>query len=274
MKEFVNETTRRFIAEYQELKPGIAPLLGLDTDFTPPGDTRDWVFAHPDLSVMIQGKNRDSYYVDADESIDLVKRFKKPYCPQESLDLPGITHIPDARHKNSLTYYDSGNRTHLRKYVWRWILARSQLIDFYQKSLSESVTERERYDPEGHNLFEKDAIIIRAVWNEIYDYPNLGFYGEVESGPGEIQMVLSSKDESLVYLASKPGAKGIQYPGQELLLNELSLTDGKYVVEIWKPAFPGGRIDQIETECMNRQLQVRLPEFVDDLLLHVVKINN
>ena len=55
---------------------------------------------------MIQGKNHAPFYISASESIELVKRFKKPFVPQESLDLPGVEHIPDIKHKNSLTYFE------------------------------------------------------------------------------------------------------------------------------------------------------------------------
>lgn len=269
LKAFLSETTRRFIKKYQTLRPDKTPLLGLDTDFTHPGETRDWIYDHDRFHIMIQGKNHDPFYITAAESIDKIKRFKKPFCPQESLDLPGIVHIPDIKHKNALTYFEPGSRHHLRKYVWRWIMARSQLIDIYQKGLSKKVAERERYEPHGHNGFEEDALIIRAFWKQLVDYPQLDFLGSVAEGPGDIRMVLSSRQEAVVYLSSAPGEEGVTYQGQEIQIGELALRDGTYHLEIWKPAAPGGVMKRRDQVVQNGMFSTRLPRFVDDSLLHL-----
>jgi hypothetical protein len=269
MKEFLDETTKQFIQKYQEIRPGVMPLMGLDTDFTPPGNARDWIFSNEHFSVMIQGKNHDPFYVTAKESIELVKTYRKPYCAQESLDLPGIIHVEDVKHKNSLSYYEPGLRNHLRKYVWRWIMARSQLIDIYQKSASKDVPDRERYEPEGHNEFENDALIIREFWDQIMDYPNLDFRGIVEEGPGEIQMVLSSRKEAIIYLSSKPGEEGIQYLAQDLNLSDLCLLNGNYTVEFWKPSAPGGIVERKEIKSFEGAFKIQVPDFVDDIVLHI-----
>jgi hypothetical protein len=245
--------------------------MGMDTDFTPPGDTRDWIYGHDRFNIMIQGKNHDPFYVTASESIELVKLFKKPYCPQESLDLPGMVHVPDIKHKNGLSYYESGLRNHLRKYVWRWIMARSQLIDIYQKSLSKNVPDRERYAPSGHNEFENDAVIIRDFWDQLRDYPQLDYTGMVSEGPGEVQMVLSSTSEAIVYLSSRPGDEGIGYAAQELQLTNLGLPDGNCRIEIWKPSAPGGKINCIDAELQDGGSVIKLPDFVDDLVVYIIK---
>lgn len=272
LREFLSVTTKRFIDRYQERRPGKVPLLGLDTDFTPPGDTRDWIYAHDRFHIMVQGKNHDPFYITAAESIDLIKKFKKPFCPQESLDLPGIIHIPDVKHKNALTYFESKSRHHLRKYVWRWIMARSQLIDIYQKGLSKKVKERERYNPYGHNAFEKDALIIRELWNQLIDYPNLDFRGKVAQAPGQVQMVLSSSREALVYLSSQPGQQGINFSAQDLQLAALAIKDGKIRVEIWKPAAPGGIMEKTQASIQGGNVSLKLPAFTDDLVLHLIKL--
>ena len=271
LRAFLDETTRRFIKKYRELRPDKTPVLGLDTDFTPPGDTRDWIYGHDRLGLMIQGKNHDPFYSTAAEAIELIKKFKKPYCPQESLDLPGISHIPDVKHKNSLTYFEPGSRNHLRKYVWRWVMARSQLIDIYQKGLSKKVDERERYEPHGHNAFEKDSLILREFWNHLTDYPNLDFRGSVSRGPGQVKMVLSSDKEAVVYLASKPGVEGVRFDRADLHLKDLRLHDGDFDVEMWKPAAPGGIRETGSCATANGRVRMQIPGFVDDLVVHILR---
>lgn len=269
LREFLNVTTGRFVERYKKIRPDKTPILGIDTDFTPPGETRDWIYGHDRFNIMIQGKNHDPFYITASESIELIKKFKKPFCPQESLDLPGIAHIPDIKHKNSLTYFEPGLRNHLRKYVWRWIMAKSQLIDIYQKGLSKKVSERERYEPHGHNDFENDAIIIRDFWNNLVDYPNLDFQGTFSSGPGHVQMALSSQEEAVVYFSSKPGIENERFPAQRTRLENLALKDAVYKVEIWKPAAPGGIIEEQSYKVAKGKVTMELPAFADDLVVHI-----
>lgn len=184
------------VEKYREVRPDRDPILGFDTDFTPPGEIRDWIYAHPQLDLMIQGKNHDPFYVTASDAISLVKQFQKPFVPQESLDLPGVIHIPDVKHKNGLSFANVPMRHHLRKYVWRWIMAKSQLIDIYQKDLTKKLDVPERYAPEGYNPFEKDALIIRQFWDSLTDYAHLDFVGQVTKGVADVQMVLSSEKRS------------------------------------------------------------------------------
>ena len=271
LKEFLTETTQRFVEHYQKFRPDKKPLMGLDTDFTPPGDTRNWIYSHDRFNLMIKGQNHEQFYTTAQEAIELVKIYRKPFCPQESLDPPGIVHIPNIKHKNSLTYFESDDRHHLRKYVWRWILARSQLIDIYQKSLRKDVPERERYNPHGHNEFEKDALIIRDFWNGLRDYPHLDFKGAVINGPGHVQMVLSSSREAVFYLSSKPGVENEQFEPSVVRLCELELDDGEYNTDIWKLSFPGGIVDTREISIENGAATLDIPAFTDDLVIHIIK---
>jgi len=267
MQVFLEETSKRFVRIYQELRPDKVPVLGLDTDFTPPGPMRDWIYNHDRFNLMIQGQNHDQFYSTTSEAIALRKRFGKPFCPQESLDPPGIIHIPDIKHTNALTYFDPQLRTHLRKYVWRWIMAKSQLIDIYQKSLS---TEKERYEPFKHSEFENDALIIRNFWTELTDYPHLDFQGAVEAGPGTVQMVLSSPREAVAYFSSRVGAENRTFEAQELQLVRLGLADGEYDVEIWKPSAMGGVMKRTSCNVEDGSALIELPAFVDDLVVHIL----
>ncbi len=271
MKIFIDETTRLFFEKYQKLRPDKTPLLGIDTDFTPPGEMRDWLYSHERLNIIIQGKNHDEFYDSATSSKQIRLQFRKPYCPQESLDLPGVVHIADVKHKNSLTYFESGHRNHLRKYVWRWFMAKSQLIDIYQKGLSKKDKERERYSPWGHNTFEKDAGILREFWNRLVNYPDLGIHGKVVSGPGEVQMVLSSPDEAIIYLSSVPGVDDQELKEQNLIVSDLQLISGNASIAIWKPSYPGGELSVGPIEISNGNLEVTLLSFVDDLIVYIKK---
>jgi hypothetical protein len=150
-------------------------------------------------------------------------------------------------------------------------MAKSQLIDIYQKGLSKKVAERERYEPYGRNEFEKDALIIRDFWNHLIDYPNLDFQGIVSKGPGLVHMVLSSKKEVVVYLSSEPGVEGKLFAAQESKLENVGLKDGVYKVEVWKPSAPGGVIKKSSCKVINGKVTIEFPDFVDDIVVHIFK---
>ncbi len=267
MKVFVDETTKRFFNEYQQYRPDKTPVLGIDTDFTPPGEFRDWLYAHERLNIMIQGKNHDPFYDTAQDAIALRQKFKKPYCPQESLDPPGVVHIADIKHKNSLTYFEPGQRHHIRKYVWRWFMAKSQVIDIYQKGLSKTDEEKERYDPWGHNSFEKDALVFRQFCNGLKNYPSLCTKGKITEGPGELHMALSSSHEAVLYCSSAPGREDVAYIAQPLKAEALALDDGRYSVEIWTTT--ANEIKRVTTAVKHGKLTMRLQDFTDDVAIYL-----
>ena len=148
-------------------------------------------------------------------------------------------------------------------------MAKSQLIDIYQKGLSKKVAERERYEPYGHNDFEDDALIIREFWDHLIDYPNLDFHGIVSKGPGKVHMVLSSQKEAVVYLSSKPGIDARQFSAQEASLEDLILKGGRYKVEFWRLAAPGGIFKKDSCGIADGKATIELPDFVDDLVVHI-----
>jgi hypothetical protein len=135
--------------------------------------------------------------------------------------------------------------------------------------LSKKVSERERYEPHGHNAFEKDAVIIREFWNHLTDYPSLDFQGIVSKGPGHIRMVLSSQKEAVAYFSSKPGIEKKRFSAQKARLEDLILKHGIYKVEIWNPSAPGGIIKNDSCKATNGKVTIELPDFVDDLVIHI-----
>lgn len=269
MKVFINETTNRFWNEYQKYRPDKIPVLGIDTDFTPPGEFRDWLYGHGRFNMMIQGKNHDPFYDTAAKAIELRQRFNKPYCPQESLDPPGVVHIPDIKHKNTLTYFESGQRNHIRKYVWRWFMAKSQVIDIYQKGLSQKDAVPERYNPWGHNLFEKDALVLREFWNHLSDYPSLSTKGSVVNSLAAINMALSSENEAILYCSSSPGVENETFESTKLEAAGLALTDGEYVLEFWHPRASGDKSNGVTIEVAAGSTTFQLPEFTDDIVVYL-----
>ena len=75
------------------------------------------------------------------------KQYKKPFLLQEG----GAD--DDHGGKISISYHDT-DRAIIRKYVWKWIMAKNQLIDIYQKQLADGYPDD--YEPAGHNGFEDD----------------------------------------------------------------------------------------------------------------------
>jgi hypothetical protein len=293
--EFIKKTTKRFFSKYQELRPDKTPLLGMDTDWTPPGKTRDWIFNHDRFNILIKGQNHEGFYTNTIRSIELRKTFKKPFCPQECCDWPGLPHIPDCGHPHNLSYYWPNSRIHIRKYVWRWMMAKTQLIDIYHKrmgstarvyeNVSDSNPEKQRmigleqekkYDPKGHNPFEDDALILREFWNSLIDYPNLDFNGDIvkgNMGSSPIRRVLSSSKEAIIYVSQEVGRTGKIFKTASLKVINLALKNGTYMVEIWKPAAPGGIIKTIQTTIEEGILDIgKLPQFTDDIAIHVIKL--
>ena len=145
------------------------------------------------------------------------------------------------------------------------------MIDMYQKGDKDPRTgiHLENYEPQGHNRFAEDALILRHFWNSLTDYPNLDFRGAVTAGPGRRQMVLSSCAEALVYLASGLSDIGTQYPATTLKVADLALNNGTYEVAIWRPIAPGGRIETIIRDISGGRISIDLPSFEDDLMLHI-----
>ncbi|HIK31618.1 MAG TPA: hypothetical protein IGS17_07720 [Oscillatoriales cyanobacterium M59_W2019_021] len=94
------------------------------------------------------------------------------------------------------------------------------------------------------------------------DYPNLWFVGNVRSGLGSHQYVLSSPREAIAYLSSD-----IEFPAQTLQLTDLDLVDGEYTAEIVKP--DRGVLTTQKIAANRGKVAMDLPEFTDDLAIHL-----
>lgn len=265
---FFATTAERFRREYRKNQPDKDPIIGLDMDFTPESERR-WVYGYDGFDIMIKGNNNDDFYTTAADALRLRQEFRKPFCPQECCDPPALVHTPGAVHENILNYHRPESRNHLRKYVWSWVMAKSQLIDIYQKGQvgDEKI---ENYEPDGHNPFENDALVLREFWDSLVDYPGLQATSSLVKGPGEVQMVLSSLREAVVYQSSEVGTEGVQFDASTLTASGLRLDDGNYPVQIVRPA---AQVEPLEAGCVSAGggiVQVELPEFVDDIAVHLL----
>ena len=257
-KAWINAMASAVRARFSELQPERSIILGMDTGGLEPRQ-RDWIFGQPYFDVLIYGK---SHQVDQARSWRI--KYQKPYIPQESWDEDG----------NKYGFREPKSRVHMRKYLWKFMMAKCQQMDTYVKSMIEKPLPGfpHNYDPNGWNPLEDDAIALREFWNQLKDYPNLWFDGKVKSGPGKQRYVLSSAQEGVVYLSSETGKENVTYDAQSLQLQDLALQDGTYKAEITKP--DKGTTSSLSVSVSNRSLTLDLPAFEDDLAVHIFKEGN
>jgi len=240
------------------LRPGKPVIFGMDTGGLSEAQ-RDWIFTRDYFNLLIYGKKHT-----VANARDWRTKYKKPYIPQESWDDSG----------QKYSYIHPEQRVHTRKYMWKFMMARCQQMDLYMKprigfSSDDLPDFPHNYDPRGRNKFEDDALVLKAFWDSLTDYPNLWFNGTIESGPGSHKYVLSSKKEAIAYCSSATAKEGVKFESQALKLKDLSLSDGSYRMDIVKPD---------RGVLMTRQLAVeegavtlRLPVFTDDIVVHIYK---
>ena len=244
---------------YGEAQPDVPVILGMDAG--PLSDEhRDWLFRQPFFDVLIWGKRHD-----VEEAKDWRRTYDKPYIPQESWDDNG----------SKWSYRVPNHAVHLRKYFWKFTMAKAQQLDFYMKPRSESQAPgsinppgyAHNYDPEGWSPFEEHALVLRSFWEGLRDYPNLGFAGRVAEGPGAHRLALSSAEEAVLYLSSATGETDVPYEAGPLAADGLALRDGRYRVVTFDPE--RGAVEEGEVAVEGGRLSLPLPAFTDDLALHV-----
>lgn len=256
------ETMARTVRErWNEHTPEKPCLVGQDTSKMT-DDQVDWVLGRPYFDLAIYGRVHS-----VERAREWRQKHGKPYIPQESIDDSG----------EKYSYREPNQRVHLRKYVWKFVMAKCQQIDLYVKERTEGMAPTvgvtqppgppHDYDPDGWNEFERDATVVREFWNSLVDYPNLRFDGAVRDGPGSHQYVLSSGEEMVTYLSSDTSVEGNTYPAETVAVSGLATSSGRYRVEIIDPAV--GVIDTLEDRVSGGRLSVDLPAFTDDIVVHV-----
>ncbi len=241
-----------------KLRPSKPVIFGMDTGGLSEAQ-RDWIFTRPYFNLLIYGKR----HIVANARGWRTK-YKKPYIPQESWDDNG----------QKYSYIHPEQRVHTRKYMWKFMMARCQQMDLYMKPRIGFSSENlpkfpHNYDPRGRNKFEDDALVLRAFWDSLTDYPNLWFNGTIESGPGSHKYVLSSKKEAIVYCSSATAKEGVKFESQALKLKGLLLSDGSHRMDIVKPDKGVLRTHQLAVE--NGAVSIRLPAFTDDIAVHIYR---
>ena len=154
------------------------------------------------------------------------------------------------------------------------MMAKCQQMDLYMKPRigfsSENLPEfPHNYNPNGRSEFEADALVLRAFWDSLTDYPNLWFNGTIESGPGSHRFVLSSKKEAVVYCSSVTAKEAVKFKSEPLKLKNLSLADGTYTADIIKP--DSGVLATHTVTVKGGTLSVALPGFTDDIAVHMYR---
>ena len=239
-----------------KLQPGKPVILGMDTGGL--NETqRSWIFTRPYFDILIYGKKHT-----VGNARNWRTRYRKPYIPQESWDDDG----------KKYSYIHPEQRVHSRKYMWKFMMARCQQMDLYMKPRigfsSDDLPEfPHNYNPNGRNKFEDDALVLRAFWQSLTDYPNLWFKGQIESGPAKHQYVLSSKKEAIAYCCSATAKENVKFDSRLLKLKDLSLSDGNYTAEIIKP--DKGILKTQNVAVKGGSVSLKLPAFVDDITVHI-----
>ena len=258
MQSWIEEMALSACGYSVELQPRKPVILGMDTGGLSEVQ-RDWIFTRDFFNLLIYGKR----HTVANARNWRIK-YKKPYIPQESWD--------DNGQKYSYIHPEQGVDT--RKYMWKFMMAKCQQMDLYMKPRIGFSSENlprvpHNYNPNGRSKFEDDALVLRAFWDSLTDYPNLWFNGTIDSGSGSHRYVLSSKKEAVAYCSSATAKEGVKFESQVLKLNNLSLSDGSYRMDIVKP--DRGVLITHQLAVENGAVSVRLPTFTDDIAVHIYK---
>ncbi len=233
-------------------------IIGMDTGGLSESQ-RDWIFTRPYFNLLVYGKKHT-----VGNARGWRIKYKKPYIPQESWDDNG----------QKYSYIHPEQRVHTRKYMWKFMMAKCQQLDLYMKPRigfsSEDLPEfPHNYNPNGRSKFEDDALVLKAFWDSLTDYPNLWFNGTIESGPGSHKYVLSSRKEAVAYCSSATAKEGVKFESRVIKLKGLSLSDGDYKMDIVKP--DKGVLMTHRLAVENGVVSIRLPSFTDDIAVHIYR---
>jgi len=227
-----------------------------------PGSEMDWVFTRPYFDVLIYGNHHHTGNIK-----EWVRKYKKPYVAQESRDDSG----------QSWTYRRPQTRTHLRKYVWKLMMAKCQQIDIYAKLIHSLPLVEDKpgpsnnYDPNGWNEFENDAKLLRQFFNKIVDYGSLDYKGYFFISTVGPNLVLSSDKEIIAYVSSPTGLENIEFlpNGAHIFLYDLQFPDGQYEASFFDPK--SGPKESRMITIKKGSTKFRTPVFIDDMAVHILR---
>jgi hypothetical protein len=255
-QSWIQEMARAVRQHSRNMQSDQPVILGMDTGGLSEAQ-RGWIFSRRYFNLLIYGKRHTVANAQTWRT-----KYKKPYIPQESWDDNG----------QKYSYIHPEQRVHTRKYMWKFLMARCQQMDLYMKPRTGLPTDNlpkfpHHYNPNGRNPFENDALVLRVFWDGLTDYPNLWFNGSVESGPGSHRYVLCSEKEVVVYCSSATNKEGVFFASESLKLKNLRLSEGIYRTRIIKP--DKGTFDEGSLTVRGGAASILLPEFVDDIVVHL-----
>lgn len=253
-RQWIDAMASEVRTRYGQLQSSRTPILGMDTGGLSSSE-RDWIFTRSYFDILVYGKvhNRNN-------ALNWRTQYRKPYIPQESWDDNGT----------KWGYRHPEWRANIRKYMWKFMMARCQQMDLYIKPRpggSNLPGYPHNYNPNGWNPFEDDARVLRDFWNSLTDYPNLKVAGSISSGPGSHKYVLSSGKEAIAYASSPTGQQNVGYGSQTLSLTGLALADGSYKADIVRP--DTGVVNSPSVTVAGGKATIALPSFTDDIVVHL-----
>jgi hypothetical protein len=257
-KAWIESTTGAIERRWDQLGARRPLIMGMDTGGLR-GAQRRWIFTRPYFDVLIFGKKHT-----VSNAHEWRVRFDKPYIGQESWDDDG----------EKYTYGQPSERVDLRKYFWKFMMAKVQQMDVYTWLPGDDPRSFD-YDPAAYNLVEEDARVLRALWQRLVDYPNLWFEGYVVAAlppDADHEYLLSSEREALAYISSPTGIEGEEFPATMVKIADSALADGAYTVEIIKPdrhVEDGVLARFTDVTVAEGSVELRLPAFTDDIAVHI-----
>jgi hypothetical protein len=257
-KVWIDAMTGAIGRAWNDQAPGRPLIMGMDTGGLS-ASQRSWIFSRPYFDVLIYGKSHN-----VRNARGWRIRYDKPYIGQEAWDDDG----------NKYTYGDPAHRVHLRKYFWKFMMAKCQQMDVYTW-LPGDDPRTFQYDPQEHSAFEEDALVLRSLWDDLIDYPNLWFGGRLTASlPQGLhhEYLLSSSREALAYFSSATGVVNEEFSASIVKITNSRLDDGDYTVDLIKPDKHRG--DGLLARWKNvvvadGSVILRLPDFTDDLAIHI-----
>jgi len=259
LRPWIDRMAKTVRTHYKKLRANAEPILGMDTGGLSESQ-RNWIFTRPYFDLLIYGKKHT-----VPNARNWRVKYKKPYIPQESWDDDGTKY----------SYRCPNQRVAIRKYVWKFMMAKCQQLDLYVKPRLPNQARGavnppghdHNYDPRGWNKFEDDAKVLAAFWASIRDYPNLFFGAKIDRGPGTRRYVLSSKTEAVIYCSSATAKEAVLFGSDTLRLTGLSLANGTYKANIVRP--DAGVVSTRTVDVKDGRLSIRLPSFTDDIAVHI-----
>ncbi|MHC4545200.1 MAG: hypothetical protein ACYS9C_12020 [Planctomycetota bacterium] len=259
VRPWIEEMAATVRSHHKKLRPDVEPILGMDTGGLNESQ-RHWIFTRPYFDLLIYGKKHT-----VTNARNWRVKYKKPYIPQESWDDDGTKY----------SYRCPNQRVAIRKYMWKFMMAKCQQLDLYMKPRVTSQAKGavnppghdHNYDPRGWNKFEDDAKTLAAFWASLRDYPNLWFGANIDRGPGSHRYVLSSKKEAVIYCSSATAKEGVLFKSDTLRLTGLRLSNGRYKVDIVRSDV--SVVSTRTVDVKDARLSIQLPSFTDDIAVHV-----